>query len=93
MTLVYASKAAGISDVAVLEMVLNRRPRPPRRPPARHGPARDAPLDEVVGEDGIARRATQVGSFVSADPLCIATWSVVSLSIWYWGSSLLACTV
>lgn len=34
VTLVYASKAAAISDVAVLEKLLNRRSRSPRRRPA-----------------------------------------------------------
>jgi uncharacterized protein YeaO (DUF488 family) len=45
VTLVYASKAAEISDVAVLEILLNRRSGPSRRPPARNSPAEgDAPL-------------------------------------------------
>jgi hypothetical protein len=35
----------------------------------------------------------QLASFVSADLLCIAIWSVVSLLISYCGSSLLARTV
>lgn len=35
VTLVYASKAADISDVAVLEKLLNRRLRSSRRPPER----------------------------------------------------------
>ena len=35
VTLVYASKAADISDVVVLEQLLKRRSRPPQRRPAR----------------------------------------------------------
>ena len=39
------------------------------------------------------RSRDHLASFVSADPLCIAIWSVVSLLISYCGSSLLARTV
>jgi uncharacterized protein YeaO (DUF488 family) len=48
VTLVYASKAAEISDVAVLEMVLTRRSRASRRPRSRNRPAKgDAPSRRV----------------------------------------------
>lgn len=43
VTLVYASKAADISDVAVLEQLLNRRSRSPRRLVVRDGEASRRP--------------------------------------------------
>ena len=43
VTLVYASKAADISDVAVLERLLTRRLRANRRRPARHSEASRRP--------------------------------------------------
>ena len=53
----------------------------------------ERPRGVTDGEDGIARLAIHVRSFVSAAPLCIAMWSVVSLLVSYCGSSLLACAV
>jgi uncharacterized protein YeaO (DUF488 family) len=43
VTLVYASKAAAISDVMVLERLLTRHSRSPRRPPAQHSEASHRP--------------------------------------------------
>lgn len=43
VTLVYASKVTDISDVAVLEKLLNRRSRSPRRPPERNSAASRRP--------------------------------------------------
>src|ERR1019366_8026607 len=53
----------------------------------------EGPCGVADGEEGIGRLAIHFRSFVSADPLCIAMWSVVSLLISYCGSSLLAWTV